>query len=165
MRFAWLVLVMLAACGEPFLDYPTKVEYAPQSDGVLTLTGPIITERVPTTLEASARNDSAVFVVDYDAASIHYGQNVAAAIAYDDEALTLSAFPVTGCGTLLAFAVLDSVRDVNSERLGRTRAFDDAFELRDDDTTFAALRPALIRAGYELGSIAGATLFAVPCAL
>lgn len=170
MRFLVIAVVMgLAACGEPFLEYDTRVEYTPESDGVLQLTGPILTERVPASLEQSARNDAAVFVVDADAESFTYGQLVASTITYDAQAFTLRA-TIDGCSASarLALCVLDSVRDLNEERVGRTRAFDDAFELRDDDPSdgiFRSLRPALIRAGYELGSISGATLFSVPCAL
>lgn len=170
MRVLSLVVMfgLTAACGEPFLDYPTKVKYAPQSDGVLELTGPIITDRIPTSLDESSRNDSALFVVDYGESDLTYGQLVPTTFTYDADTLTLRSAAVEDCSTvrLLGLCVLDSVRDVNEERLGRTHSFDDAFELRDDDPSdgaFRALRPALIRAGYELGSVAGATLFTSVC--
>ncbi|MBC7794950.1 MAG: hypothetical protein H7Z43_14690 [Clostridia bacterium] len=156
----------MAACGEPFLDYPTKVAYGPFSQGVLVMTGPLSTDRIPTTLEEGARNDSAVFVIDLATDSLTYGQLAQATFTYDASALQISAVPVpifcARAPRRLAFCVLDSVRDVNGKRLGRAKDFNDAFNLDGDDPSdgaFVPLRPALIEAGYELGSISGATYF------
>lgn len=168
MRNALLVLTLgLVACGgEPFLDYPTKVLYGPTSTGVLVTTGPLSTDRIPTTLAESARNDAAAFVVDLATDSLTYGQLAQATFTYDATVPQITAVPApVSCSRVprrLAFCVLDSLRDADGKRLGRTEQFNDAFNLDDDDTSdgiFAPLRPALIRAGYELGSVSGATYF------
>ncbi len=157
--------LVCVACGDPWIKRATQVDYAPTSDTpVLAVTAPIVTDRFPTTVDETTHNDCATLVIDLTPDAITYRQFIGINVVYDQDALTVSAsFAQPQCrDAQFAYLVTDTIRDAQQNRIGRAREFDNAFELRSDDDThgaFGPLRAALVDAGVELGTVAGATLF------
>lgn len=162
MRYLLVLALGLTACGYDYLGRDVQVVYAPQSDAaVLTMTGPIVTSRFPETVAESSRSDASVFVMDVTDGALTHGQFVGIVATYDETTLTVRGpFAAAACGDF-AFVILDNVRDAAADaRIGRAVEFDNAFEGKGP---FGELRNALVNRGVELASVAGATLFSVPC--
>ena len=164
-RFVIIASLACAACGDPWIKRDTQVGYAPTSDTpVLAVTAPIVTDRFPETVAETTHNDCATLVIDLTPDAITYRQFIGIDVVYDEDALTVTAsFAEPPCrDAQFAYFLTDTIRDSHQNRIGRTRTFDNAFELRSDDEThgiFGPLRAALVDAGVELGTVAGATLF------
>jgi hypothetical protein len=157
--FSFGLVCAVVGCADGYLDRDVQVVYQPESGAaVLSLTGSITTDRFPESPEASTHTDAQLFVIDLDESTLALRQLVGINASYDDaELLVRGPFATGRCVELrFGFVILDGVRDTNDSPIGRTRAFDDAFESSD---TFGPLRAALVSIGVELASVAGATLF------
>jgi len=138
------------------------------------LTGPIDPDSLPADAAASTRSDATVFLLDVDPDSPERGQRIPVDVSFwpDGDVLAppnlLAAVPVPGFErrpqTLYALVITSGVRDIGRERLGRSRAFHDAFEDTGDAPRDAVINLRIMRAGlatqdFDLGRVVGGAVF------
>jgi hypothetical protein len=140
----------------------------------LPITGAIAGDSLPGTIVESTFPNASVFVLDVDPASPDRGRRLPVEVSFspqgDDLAPDnlLAVVPASGFvrrpSTRYGLVVTNTVRDANGSRLGRARAFHDAFEDTGDADPglvahLADLRATLAAEGFELGRVVGGTVF------
>lgn len=142
------------------------------SGAFVTLTGTVNETTLPQDAAQSLTPDASVFLLNIQESSARRGERIPIEVSFHAQADIwspenyIAAIPIFGFlrepNSQYALVVTDRVRDENNERLGRSRAFHEAFEGQGEATTIAhldAVRATLASMDYDLGTVVAAAVF------